>query len=289
MDILIPHAIIPPVERIILLVNTELGGVLKRIRTLLVPYLIFAVFSNLIAFLMNTQYLNEYIKQPWDDLFLGGSQLAVWFLYVLFFVEIGYRLLGVLVKEKLWMFVGSVTLAVISYIMYLQGIHLPYKLEVVGYGMLFYSVGHIIRTKGLLKEFSLTFKWRVLLLLIIVSDVILAYWINPMLDIANNILGMHVLSVFVALAGIIITIIIAKQIQWKPLKWFLGYVGQYSIVVVGLSQVTLDVIKDVFVMMGVPGILGNPLRHVLLWGIMLLAIYAISRYVPFVIGRKKNY
>lgn len=98
----------------------------------------FAVSSNLIAAAFQTEWLHKYIWADWSLVICNGSHLAVWFLYVLFMVEVLSLFLIKLLKNRGLVLLLLVVLAVGSYIMYLNDIHQPYKLEAVGYSSLYF-------------------------------------------------------------------------------------------------------------------------------------------------------
>ena len=219
-------------------------------------------------------------------LLIKGSGGAVWFIYVLFFVELIYWAIDKICKA--WLIpVVCLIAAVVGYIADTNGVHLPYKLEVIGMGLMFYNIGVATKNmKALQQKLPI---WLLLLLLIV--DIGLAYIQNPRLDMADNCYGMGIPTILLALLGIYLTIQVSLRMDRSIPQWLrkpVVYIGRNTIVIVGLSQVILMSLKKFFDIHGVPNIIGAPIRHLLLWIALFAATWILNRYVPFLIGKTKK-
>ena len=132
--------------------------------------------------------------------------------------------------------------------------------------------------------------WGVIsLFLLLAADVVLANVIVPPLNIRLNILGVHVPSLCLVLAGTLLTIQAAFLLEKNNLtRGFFKYIGEYSIVLIGFSQITLQLLKAVFDVAHVTGIVNVAGRYILLWLILLLLIWFTSTYFPVIIGKSKK-
>lgn len=266
---------------------------MRKVKTLLVPYVFFAVVSNLIAAFFQTEWLHKYIWADWKTIICNGSHLAVWFLYVLFMVEVlSFIIIKLLKKNSFVLLVFSV-LAVGSYILYLNDIHLPYKLEAVGYSSLFFGLGYLFRKQ----YFDSVERWLsnvpgkflyITFGLMLLIDVLASFILKPMLDIGNNALGVHMFTFLLAIWGIVMVALFSYVQKDSLLKSVFKYFGRNTMVILGLSQVTLVTMKDAFITLGMTSVVSGVLRHVLLWSLMVAFIFVFNNYFLFLVGKKKT-
>lgn len=249
----------------------------RKIKTLIVPYLFFLLLNWIGCELLQYQL---YPPHSLLSVLACGSSNATWFIYVLFFVEIIFFLL-VKIKEKFGVNSLFVVLSIISsYLMYLYNIHLPYKLEVIGMAIFFFYIDiKLILNKSYVG----------ILILLFILSIYLAYKQNPRLDMAANIWGTGIPTLFVAFLGIFLTIQYAKifdKILPSLLKKVIIYIGKNSIVVVGMSQIILMSMKKYFDLYNVPPLISSLSRHFFLWCLLILFIHLFTKYIPFFIGKR---
>jgi acyltransferase 3 len=218
-----------------------------------------------------------------------GSNGAIWFIYVLFFTELlffGIEQLKNLLQSKWILFIFCLIATTIGWLLFQNSMHFFYKIEVVGMSLFFYVIGYITRMKGWYLK-----RWNfILLLFLAVVQFILANLQNRCLDMASNSYGTGLPSLLIALLGIGVTIECSKYIVKSPL-WIsnsIMYIGKNTIVVVGMSQMTLMGMKKYFELYEVPGYISSPVRHLLLWCLMVLFIYLFNKYIPFFIGKNSK-
>lgn len=257
---------------------------IRKTKTMIIPYFFFVLLN------WGGCELLQYHQYPPHSLLktiINGSQGAIWFIYVLFFTEISFYLI-----YKLKNYIHSnyiVTIIVLlftitSYFMYLNEIHFPYKLEVVGFSLLFYGTGYFIKNKSF---FSQKINIYILFILLILSCVF-AYLQEPRLDMASNTFGMGLPTIFVAYLGIYLTlqysIVFEKKLP-ALLKKAIIYIGKNTIVVVGMSALVSMSMKKGFELLQIPSIINSSIRHILLWIVLSLFIYLFNKYLPFLIGK----
>jgi hypothetical protein len=109
---------------------------------------------------------------------------------------------------------------------------------------------------------------------------------------ASESIYLYTKSYIVALLGIFITINFAFKLshseftiakKCNPIILFFGY---NSIIVLGLHTPFVRTIKCLFDSLGANQFWSFPVRQVLLWALLALAIVAINRWLPWIIGRK---
>lgn len=170
----------------------------------------------------------------------------------------------------------SLILFIAGYIMFLNKIHLPYKVEVTGMALFFYGIGYQLKS---LKIFYR--KLNVFLIFILcVLSVILSYYQIPRLDMADNNYGMGGGTICVALLGIYLTIQVAMLLERylsMQLKNAIIYIGKNTIVVVGMSQLILMSLKKYFEFYQVPSYISSPVRH-FCYGVSLVHLFIYKIY-----------
>lgn len=104
----------------------------------------------------------------------------------------------------------------------------------------------------------------------------------------------YALSYIVALLGIYITINISCKFSSsdypfvRKCKSILVFYGFNSIVVLGLHTVFVRSIKCIFSSVGIVSIWSFPVRQIILWLLLALAIISINKWVPWAIGKNND-
>mgnify|MGYP000202514281 CR=1 FL=1 len=117
-----------------------------KFRTLFVPFVLWDVISSLVGGLILGQNLSDFIS----TLFMLNGEICfnapIWFLIVLFFVEILYAIVGKIVKNDFLLMLVSI----LAFCM-VGTLKLPLKMNVIPMGMIAYIGGHSlkkIRSRG---------------------------------------------------------------------------------------------------------------------------------------------
>ena len=74
----------------------------------------------------------------------------------------------------------------------------------------------------------------------------------------------------------------------KLISNFFRYIGEYSIVLIGFSQIVSHVMKAIFEVVNITGPIESLLRYLILWAILLLLIKFLSKNCPVIIGKSKK-
>ena len=254
---------------------------IRRVRSLALPYLIFTMVAIAINSLSEDVSVINIILNGW-----GGY--ALWFLPVLFMAELLFypSVHFTVGRTKKHSYLLSIILVLLlfGYLLSYWGIHLPYKVEVVPWATFFYGAGY------LLKDVFRTIKsnWCICILLLLVTIVISQ--VLPRLDMCANIQGSVLFNNANAIYGTIVIILISKKIEItrlvKPLKKFFRWAGANTMLIVGLSQCVILGIKEIplFHLMNIEA-MNSVMRHAVLWVILYALSLAVNRYMPWVVGR----
>lgn len=258
--------------------------VINKIKILVIPYFFFLICDFLYRYTWGLDF-------SWKMLTDGIQIGAYWFLQVLLVVEL---LNAVLIKflcentnskdGRVWYLFSIIILAILGYYAYLKNIHLPYRLEVVGLASLHYGFGFIF--KNMIKDYKI----GIWLSLLLIGFTLLFSQILPRLDMNFNQFGSFVPNILLAWMGTISVMMISKNLEdlkdSNLIKRFLLWAGQFSIVVMGLSQPINMSLKYSLEMMALPHVVSVAVQHSSLWLILVILSYFLNHYLPALIGKK---
>lgn len=161
--------------------------ILKNVKQLLIPYLLFAFCfiiayqvrsSDILSSLSNTfvslNILNESDRYLYD---------SIWFLVCLFNVRLLYWIINRMCKGKLYLKLSvCVVLYIGGYVLQITGINLPFFIDTAFTTLIFYSLGEIFYKKGYDNE---KVPWWAVLLVMIVGVVFCAVF-HPSVELKDN-------------------------------------------------------------------------------------------------------
>lgn len=247
---------------------------ITKIRTLLIPYFLYLLVSELIKLTCDT------------------GNVTLWFLPVLFMTEIIFYAIVKLtdrVKLKLLLSVALITiLAISSYIMSVFEIIIPYDLQNVGHALIYYSFGYYF--SSWVKKVSMTL-WKIILLMVIYTIVVIFL---PKLDMFPNQWSIVPISQVLAITGTILIILSSRMMSlWNkknPLLNFLNWAGRNSIILVGFSIPFITVCNKVggYFIEDTHVIWFSLIKHIAMWITMYYLSGFFLKYAPWVMGKYKH-
>lgn len=284
----------------------DFKGFLKRkLKTLVLPYFIFA-FTSFLFWLLIVRKLSihgESLKippiKPFLDIFhsnrFGNLKLpldtVVWFLTCLFVVEILFWIINTISLNKITSMLFILGSAILGYMGSLfMPFRLPWSIDIALTAVVFYGIGYIFKEKlDKLTDFTANKNLAAVIPFVILS--IVFCFVNGRVDMYSNYYGNILFYYLSALSGIIFVITLCKKI---PQNKLLQYIGKNTIVILGLSSVSLFVIRGVFYLIysRLPNlsnisIVVGLLMSFLQIAFLLPAIYIINSFFPFILGRGK--
>ena len=257
--------------------NKFLSFLLERARRLIVPYFI---MTAVVCFLLFS--IGEPDAKCW---YMGWGGYPLWFLPVLFIVEI-FSFFAILKPHCRLPF--AFCSYFIGYSLYLYGIHLPYKIEVVFMASTYYILGNLLKKQ----TFTYELKWRYLFLLFFVS-IVLSQML-PRLDMCFNDYG-SILNFFSAMMGIYSVILMSKKIVLygrrirnfaycnKAIKWG----GQNTLLIMGYASIVIMVMNHSTEYITINKTIFSGLKHILLWCILYVLSIVINKFMPIMVGKTK--
>lgn len=218
----------------------------RRAKALLKPYFIYSIFLYIIWIPLELFQGKEITLKILLNNLIGifysqGSHkfmswgIPMWFLPCMFVVAVGYYYLKKIGKNDEVKII--IILALLGYLTRFLPFRLPWSLDTALTGIVFYSVGNILREKIIShkpskKDFKLS-------IVIIISTFILAN-LNGRVDFYSNKFSNYIIFYLVAFSMMYVLINLAKSI--KPNK-ILNLIGTNTLIILAFHIRVLEVIK----------------------------------------------
>lgn len=266
---------------------------IKRKATgMLIPYLFFAAIS--IPFGIGLSLVQDttisissiFINYFYLDGSVGWNS-PLWFLIVLFFIEIIYIVIDKLKWNNLFLIVLSF---ILGYGFSVTHMEFPFGINIVFYGVVFYSLGDFLKTVGMEKEwFSNKVKKISLLVVLALINIVFGLFLNSRVSVYHNELGNYFWFYIAAVSACLAFFIIFKGT--KRVK-VLTFFGLNSVVV----MCTHYFFKYAFILIdrrfgGILSAERSLLISILETVVVLICSIPIclffNRYIPVVIGKRK--
>ncbi|MGE7115104.1 acyltransferase family protein [Lysinibacillus sp. NPDC047702] len=268
----------------------------NKSRSLLIPYFIFSILS-LIYYATTPLFISNEIN--WPKLFVGffysngisgwlDYNVALWFLTCLFVVEIiFYFILKKITSTKLLVTV----LLVFSIVGYLDSIYmpirLPWSIDIAFSAIVFFGLGYISKTVGLINS-VLNQKVKLLVITLPIFLLFINQMIkdNYIIDMNNNRLNDYYNFYTPAICGILLTIIFASLLKSN----FIEYLGKNSLVILATHLPIIFFVSIFYNEIGYAmddRVLRSLSVTFLAMLVLLPIIYFINRYTPFILGKKQ--
>jgi len=279
----------------------------KKAKTLLIPYLFFAVVSFLFWYFAGRKLIDgesgiDPLKYIYGILLAIptkeylGFNIPIWFLPSLFCSEMIFFAYKKYIGRYMAVFCVLLFFAGIIFKCY-AGVRLPYGLDVSMFSILFMYLGYWLRKKEhIITRVQQMKRW--LRIAGIITFGLLTYWLALQNSASGCVsvysLQFHNYFLFIcaAGAGIIFVLLLSVSI---PHNSVFRFFGRNTIVILGFHLMCFSVLKGIQVFIfHIPVELAYHvylpnLLYVMLTYLMLApVIYFINRFAPFLLGRKKG-
>lgn len=257
--------------------------ILKKVKTLLIPYICFILIADIIYSLLNNNFNLFFLLEK--TFYLKGEVLQLdaplWFLPCLFFSEIIYLLVYKLTNKDNKKILGILFL--ISVLGYFSKVLLPFGIHVAFTATVFLGLGNLYRQY----ESKIKASKYLLFALFIISGIISIK--NGFINMYRLSFGNYFLFYIAAIIGIVIYFEISKFIKGQAI---LEYIGKNSLifmsthmfimnVLLKLYQQNIDLKQNLFVV----NILGVIFAITAIVASVPI-VYIINNYMPFIIGKR---
>ncbi|WP_196048872.1 acyltransferase family protein [Clostridium saudiense] len=251
----------------------------KRLKSLIIPYIIFSLMTIFIHIFINKGITGD-IKSEILSVIIGRGVGAVWFLMALFIAESIYLLLNRIINNK----VINIIIITLLFIFGINGNNVYNSFYLFGiYRALialgFYSIG--IYISNYLRIIDIN---NILIILILLIILFLGIK-NGRVDLWGLKFNNKILYVLNSLIGSIALIYLFKNI-FNNIK-FLSYLGKNTLIIMGTHQILIKII-EVFTKyerynMSISFVIF--LINILL---EIPIIYLINNYLPWILGRSSR-
>lgn len=218
----------------------------KKFKSLIIPYLIFAVISYVVWMIINlikyqpidfslAESKSFYIIKPIIGIFYSNGidtwlipNVALWFLTCLFVTEILFFVISKYIKDRKLL----LTLAILAIAGFLDSLFMPMRLpwgiDVAITALVFYGSGYYFKTNSIfekIKKENGFSTWMILVIGIIYS------MINGRADMNSNIFRNPIFYYIAAFSNIYIFYLLANKIQSNKI---LSFIGKNTLFIMGL-------------------------------------------------------
>jgi len=249
----------------------------RRIFSLLIPYFCF----TLIVCVINA--VND-VGIVWNPI-KGWISYALWFVEVLFTVELLMYFVIKYIRKKATLLTCILCFLIGGWLMSEYKIYLPFKQNVVLWASFFYGFGFVF--KIWLKEIKV--QWYISTVMICLNIVICQFL--PKTDMCFNKQGIFPINTIVALLGTLSIITLTKSFPenfLKPVYNFLKWGGKNTLIIMGLSQLILLELADILSKYSMPKLTNSFIKYITLFIILYILSIVINKYMPFIVGKKKQ-
>jgi fucose 4-O-acetylase-like acetyltransferase len=283
--------------------------IVKKVRTLLLPYFLFAFISFLYWFYIGKNYGEDALQehdtiQYLTGVFLAipskeylGFNLPIWFLPSLFCTEILFYWGKKIFKQYSFIvFIFCFGLGVLLKELDIRRI--PYGIDVSLFALLLIQMGQWLKSKQLIEKYICN--WS---LGIKTGIAVIAFCLTCFISLINQENGSVYIvdrifnNYFLFFAGVFTgNLFILYLSNCLPVIRLFNFYGRNTIILLGLHLVVFSLIKGIQVfLLGISiettqGLFIVDIIYVVFVFVLLApVIYCVNKYMPFLLGRKKGF
>lgn len=263
----------------------------RKVDQLIIPFL----FFGLLILLLRTTFYN---LNNWFEVFFGnikgflvlGKLDALWFLPILFFSSILFYVIN-LIKIPSLRYLCLAICIITSYILYNPDSDIPYSITTVFSATFFYGLGYTIKNLMVnINNNKVSNNFLVLSITFFLS-ILVAYYINPAIDMSSNRLHPILPTYLGAINGILMLIMLSGVIQYQPIKHlniFLVFLGKNTLTIMAVHMFFIGLSSQFMKPFFSTYFLYKLAEQSAVWICSILSVLLINRYFPFVVGKKKG-
>jgi fucose 4-O-acetylase-like acetyltransferase len=277
---------------------STLNYIKKRIRTILLPYVLFSIIIIIIWAIVNIS-TRDIIPSLYSTLIGNGAGNGFWFLICLFITEVVFFILQRYIKNKLTLSILILFSGGIGYLFSVYNIHLIWKVDVMFTSLVFLYSGYHAKKYNILEPINRMKKLLLISICFFLS--IIFCFINHKgnighVDMNSNYYGNILFFYISAFSGILFIKFIAQYLEHSKtlINNALIYLGRNTLILLML-QGTLPQLLQKFVqiifnisqnVINTSPILKYSCRIISL-GLLIVFVQIINNYCPYLIGKQK--
>lgn len=257
--------------------NSSVTFINKRYRQIIIPLINFLLLSILVSISITPQYYPP-------ELLFQRMPGAMWFLLVLFIVEIIYFFFGKYAKNIYAIITFLIINAFIGILLHREKISLPYNISTVFISVFYYGTGNISRRYDMQKIY------KCLCLPLLLLPLILVTFTHDTLDLVDNYIpsceAIYILASFSGLTGIIIFSVYLQDINHRYTKNILLYFGKNTLIILCLHTIFIN-LTNIYIHKYISSQTTYLLlQQIVVWISCYISIRIINSYLPFMLGKK---
>lgn len=265
----------------------------RKSKTLLTPYFYFALISIPFGILLSILFGGGI---NWKEVILNffyldgfiGWNAPIWFLIVLFIVEVVYFLIDKTMKFKT-IFIGLSF--IIAYFMTKSGYMYPFGLHIASWAIVFYYLGHLCREKDVVEKLSKSITFFIISLVFLTSfNLVFGILTNIRVSVYRGELGNYFYFYISAIAGVLFLFVLMRKL---PVSKLLKFFGENTLLILATHYFfiygfrAIDNIIVGFPLMDKDSYLTSILLTIIVLGLYIPIALFVNRYMPFLLGRSK--
>lgn len=231
---------------------------LHQINVLLVPYIVFAVFYEILHYIYVGEwsvayFMKSLLSSNHNRIDVAG---ALWFLLTLFSAKILYNLLEHRMRNLVWLTVAVTVISFIANTLRRFDILLPLCLDSALSMLLVIHGGYLLyyfRDKGFLQKIS---RLKPVWLIAVTALFVLTAWLNDDVNIRRNRYGIEVLYMVSCFCGIVLTMNLSHLLSipggriLAGIRHTFAFWGRESIVFLLVNELFLFIVYEMLVAVG---------------------------------------
>lgn len=217
----------------------DYGGIFnlmeKKLNKLIVPFLFFFLIGLLVAWFKMRSLDFSLLIDPMDNWAMRANS-PVWFLICLFWTNVIFCIVCMMVKSLYIRGVVVLCIGAIGYILNVYQIFTPLFFGSALTALPFFFTGYLIKRFPLLYPNKFD-RYNILLAIALIGTGILysLYRVHPYIHfVKNDYKGNPVEIYFLGICLVLGVLILCKSIRWLPI---ISYMGRYSIIILGLHGI----------------------------------------------------
>lgn len=236
--------------------------IVKRLKTLVIPYFTLGIFIWLFYVIVNTVISPDVVEYGTNiemlfSLLIQEHFWTIWFLAALFITEIVYYIIDLVSKKRAWLStLLSVVLCIIGLARYRFGLGgLPWNIDVALVAQFFFHTGLLFKKyKNVHNIIFCTQKIKFFLtvtglfVINVVAGVLCMKLSGESLDMSIGMYGNELLTMISAFAGILLIVALSNKIHNK----FINYIGRNTMIIFAWhSRIVIVLFQYIFAGVGI--------------------------------------
>lgn len=272
----------------------------RKASTLLIPYFSFSLLSFVYFSILINNIGSEHVNimKPFIGIFYSVGinnwmvhNTPLWFLTCLFIVEILFYLIVRKLSSKKGLLFVLIASSIIGYIdsLYMP-IRLPWGIDIAFSSIVFFGLGYLFKKIAIVEKFVFDKKFLFLFIGLLLNMFFVLNMIkdNYKIDMNLNKLNHYYDFYLPAISGILLIICISSLIKSSK---FLGFIGKNSLIIMATHAPLLTLVRKALSITGIfqnNSLIYSLVQTIITMIVLMPVIYIINRYLPFILGKRKQ-